>query len=258
MHDSENKREEKLQGHEIRLGGSSARAERPHGKLYLWFDNFWYHHKWKTIIISFFTVVILVCVLQMCKKEDRGDINVVAVGPYSFFSEESGITDLKNCLATYLPADYDEDGVKKVDIIHYTVYSEEQIKSYEAQDAYINRASNSEEYKSFNSYVQTGEASVLFLDPWIYEKMKDKLMDLSVLLGYMPEGAISATDAQGKSVCYGVRLGDTALYRENSSMQRMPEDTVICLVTPLYFGKNSDEVEFAKAKDFIACLIGKE
>ena len=45
MHDSENKKEEKLQGREIQLGGGRARTERQHGKLYLWFDNFWYHHK---------------------------------------------------------------------------------------------------------------------------------------------------------------------------------------------------------------------
>jgi hypothetical protein len=56
----QNKREERLQGRDVQLGGGTARAERQHGKLYLWFDNFWYHHKWKTIIISFFAVVVLV------------------------------------------------------------------------------------------------------------------------------------------------------------------------------------------------------
>ena len=258
MHDSENKREEKLQGRDIQLGGGAARAERQHGKLYLWFDNFWYHHKWKTIIISIFAIVALICILQMCGKEKSGDINVVAVGPYNFISEDSGITDLKNCLATYLPADYDQDGVKKVDIVNYTVYSEEQIVALRGQDVFINTANNKNEYDNFYSYVQTGEASVLLLDPWLYEEMKGKLIDLNALLGYMPNGAISGVDADGKNVCYGVRLGDTALYRENNSMKILPEDTVICLVTPLFMGKNSDEAEFAKAKDFIVALIGKE
>lgn len=258
MHDFENKREERLEGHDISLGGGTARAERQHGKLYRWLDNFWYHHKWKTIIISFFAIVALVCILQMCGKEDSGDINVVAVGPYNFFSEDSGITDLKNCLATYLPADYDEDGVKKVDIISYTVYSEEQIVALQQQDVFINTANNKNEYDNFYSYVQTGEASILLLDPWLYEEMQGKLIDLNALLGYMPMGAITSADEQGKVFCYGVRLGDTALYKENSSMQVLPEDTVICLVTPLFMGKNSDEAEFAKAKEFVAALIGKE
>ena len=258
MHDSENKREEKLQGREIQLGGGTACAERRHGKLYLWFDNFWYHHKWKTLIIGFFAVVILVCTLQMCGKEDSGDINVVAVGPYNFISEDSGITDLKNCLATYLPADFDGDGVKKVDIVSYTVYSEEQILALRGQDVFVNTANNKDEYDNFYSYVQTGEASILLLDPWLYAEMQGKLIDLHALLGYTPTGAITSVDEQGNAFCYGVRLGDTALYRENSSMQVLPSDTVICLVTPLFIGKNSDEAEFAKAKDFIVAMIGKE
>ena len=258
MHDSENNREEKLQGREIRLGGGAARAERAHGKLYLWFDNFWYHHKWMTIIIGFFAIVLLVCILQMCGKEDKGDINVVAVGPYNFISEDSGITDLKNCLATYLPEDLDGDGVKKVDIVSYTVYSKEQIEAYREQDVLINTLNNSNEYDNFYSYVQTGEAAILLLDPWLYAEMQGKLIDLGALLGYLPDGAITTVDAAGKTVCYGVRLGDTALYKENSSMQVLPEDTVICLLTPLFLGKNSDEAEFAKAKDFIVALIGKE
>ena len=258
MRDSENKREERLQGRDVQLGGGTTRAERQHGKIYLWFDNFWYHHKWKTIIISFFAVVVLVCVLQMCGKEKKGDINVVTVGPYNFISEDSGITDLKKCLATYLPADYDEDGVKKVDIVSYTVYSEEQIVALQQQDVFVNTANNKIEYDNFYSYLQTGEASILLLDPWLYEEMQGKLIDLGSLLGYLPEGAITSTDADGKTVCYGVSLGDTALYKENSSMQVLPEDTVICLVTPLFMGKNSDEAEFAKAKEFVVALIGKE
>ena len=30
-----------------------------------WLDNFWYHHKWKVIIISFFVVVFAVGIFQM-------------------------------------------------------------------------------------------------------------------------------------------------------------------------------------------------
>ena len=133
MHEEDNRREEKLEAHDIRLGRSPMRAERPHGKIYRWFDNFWYHHKWKTLIIAFFAVVVLVCALQMCGKEDEGDVAILMVGPYGFATEQSGIGDLQAFLDKTLPQDYDENGSKRVDIVHYTVYSEAQIKAYAAQ-----------------------------------------------------------------------------------------------------------------------------
>ena len=107
MHEEDNRREEKLEAHDIRLGRSPMRAERPHGKIYRWLDNFWYHHKWKTLIIAFFAVVVLVCALQMCGKEDEGDVAILMVGPYGFATEQSGIGDLQAFLDKTLPQDYD-------------------------------------------------------------------------------------------------------------------------------------------------------
>ena len=254
----EDKRDGRLEGHEVHLGSvpGATRAERPHGKVYRWLDNFWYHHKWKTIIISFFVLVFLICTLQMCTSEAEGDISVMMAGPYGFMSEDAGFTDLQNCLGTYLPADFDASGSKKVDIVSYTVFSEEQIKAYAAQGAQINTATNSSTYEQYVRYVQTGESSILFLDPWLYEEMKPNLMELKANLGYTPEGAIVSRREDGTAAIYGVRLGDTALYRENNAMQVLPEDTVICLAAPLYMGgKSSDEAEFAKAVEYLRALL---
>ena len=252
-----NRDDERLQGHDVNLNSASvATKERERGKLYRWFDNFWYHHKWKTLIIGFCLIVVLICTLQMCNKESEGDISILTAGPYGFMTADSGLGDLRNCLANYLPDDYDEDGVRKVDVRHYTVYSEDQIKTYAAQNITINTADNSSEYKSFYGYIATGETSVLFLDPWLYEEMQGKLMDIVDLAGVVPVGGITITDDNGKTHCYGVRLGDTALYA-NTAMQVLPEDTVICLAAPLYVGgKSSDEAEFAKAVAYLKALVG--
>ena len=76
-------RDQKIQGDgEIRIPSMRDRKkERKHGKIYKWFDNFWYHHKWKTIICLFLVVTILVCTLQMCRREEKGDISVMLAGP---------------------------------------------------------------------------------------------------------------------------------------------------------------------------------
>ncbi len=261
MQEPEQRREEKLEGRELRLGGSTAaRAERPHGKVYRWFDNFWYHHKWKTIIITFFVVVVLICTLQMCTKEDEGDISVMMVGPYGFATEESGIGDLQAFLDKSLPADYDGNGSKKVDIVHYTVYSKEQIKALQAQDVYVSTANNADNYQQYVSYLQTGHSALLFLDPWLATELNNgQLLDLGSLLGYVPEGAVTRSDAEGNTVVYGVRLGDTALYRDNLAIQALPEDTVICIAAPLYGGKEEIKAErLERAKALFIALVGAE
>ena len=48
-------------------------------KFLKWLDNFWYHHKWKTIISLFLIVVLTVCIAQLVEKEDY-DACVMYVG----------------------------------------------------------------------------------------------------------------------------------------------------------------------------------
>lgn len=255
MHDSEDRKEEKIEGREIRLGGAVGK-ERRHGKVYRWLDNFWYHHKWKTIFITFFAVVVLVCTLQMCNREEEGDISVLMVGPTSFMDENAGLADLQKLLALELPADYDENGEKEVDTVYYTVYSEAYIKAFAEQGVSINTAANSSTYQQAVTYMQTGECSVLFLDPWVAEQVKGALVDVEGLLGHTPEGAVTA-ERDGQSVVIGVRLGDTALYRENAAMQVLPEETVICLAAPVMGAKSDDEESFNRAKEYYKSLIGE-
>ena len=46
-------------------GGDIVVPERQHGKVWRFLDNFWYHHKWKTIIGLFFLIVLIIGTVQM-------------------------------------------------------------------------------------------------------------------------------------------------------------------------------------------------
>ncbi len=273
MQDPEKRNEEKdgkLQGDgEIHIPSlRDRRAEREHGKLYKWFDNFWYHHKWKTLISLFLIVTILVCTLQMCGKEETGDISVMMAGPYTFLDNEEGLSSLRLCLARYLPADYDENGKRQVDAVHYMIYSKAQIEEIQkgtdedGNPIRVNTATIQQNYEQYNTYMMLGETSVLFLDPWLFEEMakkeNDYLSNLSETYGKLPpEGAVSYTDKDGNTKILGVRLGDTALYRDNIAVSAvLPEDTVLCLMSPYFFGKSGDKAEYQKAVDFYAALVG--
>lgn len=249
-----NEKQEKIEGGELHFGRQN-REERPHGKIYRWFDNFWYHHKWKTIIIAFFAITILVCTLQMCQREEeKGDIGVLLAGPYytAIANEQLDAEALQKSLNLALPADYDENGTKKVEMTAYALYSEAQIKELAANDVQVNTQINSENYTKFFQYIQTGEVSILFLDPWLYEELLSSgvLMNLTEIIEAPKAGAV--TDENG--TLYGVRLADTELYK-TSAIGSLPEDTVLCLARPIVGGKSSKEAEYQKAKEYFAALV---
>ena len=82
----EERKNDKREAHEIRFAPRPPqKPEREHGRVYRWLDNFWYHHKWATIAALFLVIVLTVCVLQMCSREEKGDITVVTAGPYIIY-----------------------------------------------------------------------------------------------------------------------------------------------------------------------------
>lgn len=260
-----NRKEDKIEAQEIHLGGVRRKSEeRPKGRVGKWFDNFWYHHKWKTIIALFLIVVILVCTLQMCQKE-KEDVSVLLVGPYQLTESEAGYVALKHAISSYLPEDYDKDGKKNVALVHYNVYSKEQIEllkenvdeNGESAPIYIDTSVNASTYEQYEKYLMTGETSVLFLDPWLFEQMRAKRDEYLVNLGdrykTLPVGALMWENEDGTSGCYGVRLGDTALYQNPAVSAMLPPDTVVALAHKHFYASDK---KYEKAVAYFASLVG--
>ena len=202
--------EEKLNGNEIHTDSKALKR----------IENFWYHYKWPTIIVCFFTIVFLVCTLQMCNKKSY-DVTVVYAGPYSM--DSAGASDVKDVLNIVIPSDYDEDGEKSTELISYLIYTKEQIEKIEAESSqYIDRAYASSESQNFYNYAAT-EAGICFVDPSLYNSLKesDRLISVTGVLGYAPKGLVDDN---------GVRLSETDIYNEYAVLQKLPADTVVCLL----------------------------
>ena len=266
MHEEENRREEKLEGRDIRLGGLGAakRPERQHGKFYRWLDNFWYHNKWKTIITAFFLIVFIVCTVQICKKEPERDVNILIAGPTNFTNESAGTTELEALLSSYVQTDYNGDGSKNVSIRFYTVLSQEQIKKIESTKdenggtLQVDHSAVSSNYSDFYSYLSTGETAILILDRWIYEEIKAKgwLVDLSTQLEDVPDGAILGS---GEGSYYGIALRETEIYQSQMAFQVLDEEyittePVICMMSKLI--TTTDGEKYDAAMDFLKTLFG--
>ena len=237
--------EEKRNSPEIKVSGG----------VFRWLDNFWYHYKWHTIIVAFCVIVATVCILQTCSREKKDTVIVYGGPVYLSVSENE---QLNSVLQSIMPYDLDGNGEKVVATSMYEIYSEDQIREIvqETDDAghpgYVDRNRNNSQYQTYNTYIQTGASSILLLDPWLYESLgKDYLMPMSELFEELPVGTLEDG--------YGVRLGDTDLYREYAALQKLPADTIVCLMKPLLTSnKSRKEALYQREKDMFCAIVSFE
>ena len=73
-------------------------------------ENFWYHHKWKTIIITASLFLLLICTLQMCTQNSY-DVYLMYAGPGYLTVNETRTA--QDAIKQIMP-DYNEDGTRNV------------------------------------------------------------------------------------------------------------------------------------------------
>ncbi len=251
----------KKQKGKTHMGEQKNRRDKEHtegiavsGGFLGWLDNFWYHYKWGVIGVAVALIIVIVCTVQACSKE-KEDIVVIYAGQDLF--SQTQLADVAAIFSNTMPRDFDGNGKKVAALSTYQIYSEEQIRQLEAStDSAGNRANpvdrnrNSSEYNTYYNYLMTGESSVCLLDPWLYEKLAEggRLLPLSEALGTVPDKTVDG---------YGIRLGDTALYREYGVLQTLSADTVICLLRPYVTGKSSKPKYYRYEIEMFASLVGE-
>lgn len=189
-----------------------------------WFSNFWYHHKWKTIIIAFFAVVIGICMAQMLTK-DTPDVNILYVGPqYLDATDGERISDTLKSLMH----DYNGDGeigIRFSDIVYLNEQQIEAKKEYanlQGEPFVYDMAGNMSNYEQFQYEVMVGDSVIYLLDPAIYDEIKgDQLfLELSEIMGETPEGALDE---------YGIPISELEAYDYFTALRLLPKDTVLCI-----------------------------
>lgn len=223
------------------------------GKAFTWLENFWYHYKWHTLIAAFLLIVAVVCIAQSCTKENS-DITVTYAGPTYLNDEKKA--NIRTSLSQNLPKDsFGDEAVANA--LSYLIMSEEQIKEAEkginpdGTKVYIDRAFIVEQKETFDSLLATDKSSILLLDPYLFNMLggnsdSTRLCQLSDVLGYTPEGAVSR---------FGIRLGDTSMYNTNPALQVLPADTVLCLHVKRYLQKEEDYKKETEAFKAFAELV---
>ncbi len=221
-------------------------------------DNFWYHYKWTVIVVTFFATVLIVCLVQ-CGSRPEYDTSIVVATSYRMNSEEHGA--FEDLMTRLIPADFNGDGKRLINIMTFEYYSEAEIaekeEEYARPDAegetdrfQINGAYNKAEFDNFNQYTLTGESSVYIVSPALYERLResDRLLPLADIYGGDPLPAGARADG-----C-GIDLDATDLYTYNPGIQPIPEDSILCLLRPTVSGKSSSKADYENEKKFFRAL----
>ena len=231
---------EKLKQHDIVLDSKS--------KTVSFWDNYWYHYKWHTIIIGFFAFMLIFMLVQCMGGDGKKDAVIVYCGPKSFVANETeGIRETLNAV---LPEDFDQDGERYVEFVRFLVYSPEQQEQdllINGGDATINPVYNAQQIKAFDDFMMVGEASIYLLSPYAYERIKSRqnMRPVAQMFDTLPP----LYDE------YAVRLGDLPIYKQSPSLALLPEDTLLCLTVPYAIGSSSNEAIYQRSEQTFRAIV---
>lgn len=201
-------------------------------KLWKWLDNFWYHHKWKTIIISFFLIVFVIGFVQCMQKTDA-DVSILYVGPEVVTGEDYDA--MEKSLESRLGIDYNEDGKITVQFTDRVYLSDAQLKEREEAAAadgealYYDKTAMKNSLDQARQWIQSGAMLIAIMDVEVYktfERVQDSLfVKLDDYLDEVPEYAYDA---------YSLTFKDIPYVQFSGAFDSIAKDTVIVLVKPTW------------------------
>ena len=196
-------------------------------KIFKWLDNFWYHYKWVTLVTAFFTVTLLIIIIQMITKTNP-DSNILYGGPAVLTANQT--KEIENAFNALLPEDFNGDGEKITSLQAITLMTKEQIAKAEAEAAenssvFVYNPQSLENNKtSFSTQLFSGEYVICLLDPEQYKNAYKAggFAPLSELFGEnnIPEYAYDDC---------ALLLSETNFSKFFTAMSVFPDDTLICV-----------------------------
>ena len=138
--ENQKRNDDKLEAHELSFSNSKQQKLEageivvPKGKFALWWENYWYHYKFHTIVVLFAIFVCTVCFVQ-CSQKESGDLTVIFAGACGFENAEDrdNLIEVLNAVA---PKSEQKDEKLSVLLTTYSIFSEEELR---ALDYYMAR-----------------------------------------------------------------------------------------------------------------------
>ncbi|MBQ8719759.1 MAG: hypothetical protein IJY65_01875 [Clostridia bacterium] len=201
-------------------------TEKKTGFLH-WFDNFWYHYKWHSIVAIFLVFTITVCSVQMCTK-DNPDAYIMYAGNtvISKTNGEGGISPFQTATASLKKhaEDYNGDGEVYVAFNSLYILNEEEIKAIEDEGDYdIDRTYIQNNHNELTQMLSYGDYFIFILSTDLYLEFSAA----SELPLFTPLANYASSDSLSYAADDAVYLNSTKLATEPVFCD-LPSDTVVC------------------------------
>jgi len=115
----------------------SAKPEKEHGKVYKWFENFWYYYKFRVLAVLVVGVLVTYLVVQ-CATSKEIDLCIYYLGedPLVYSEQSKALIDA----VSEFVGDFDGDGEVRVEMKTYFVGESYDKTAYETQLEEFNTA----------------------------------------------------------------------------------------------------------------------
>ncbi len=221
-------------------------------KVYRFFDNFWYHYKWHTLLVLFVAIVLLVC-FQQCAGQEATDLAVAYAGGKTLSGNE--ILAVREVLSANAPEKEKTGEKMQCALSSYAIYTDDELRAlFTDEDGNFSldgyeraKLGSNQDAQNLQNYLMTGESALWFVSEHVYSTLLNNREWLVPLSEFDVEISAEATYDE-----YAVRLSETDFYRYYDGMKALPEDTLL-LVRKLPVWKT--EEDFAVFKQLFLNIV---
>jgi hypothetical protein len=218
--------------------------------------NFWYYHKWHTLIGVFVVAVLVILTVQMCQRTTF-DAHIVYAGNYEIdrVGTPGNTSAYDNMLSELklVVKDADGDGEVHLDFKNLFVVNDKEADELTGnKDGYeINHALVREDAESLYQYMIMSEYYLCFLSERLFLEYSESQSGL-----FTPIAPYASADREyeyaGECGIYLRSVGDFATLPQFSNL---PDDTVICLRSLSEVSKRRHEKDFKTAEDILRRIL---
>lgn len=195
-----------------------------------WFENYWYHYKWQTLIALVFIVTFAIGFGQIVAEKNSYDVYALYGG--AKYLEKAPHDEIVNILTDAAEkvggSELSKDDEKDVNLQMLIYLTDEQIAAQKAEveaagEIYtFDYLENNNVFQTFMKQLVSGENVIMFLDPSMYATAEENeaLYKVQDILGRKVPGLNESGT--------GIVLGESGLVEKYPAFAAIPQESIVC------------------------------